>query len=208
MCVCTHTHIHPAHTIILLSLSGSLSHNQLVLSRGIHPTQLPPFILLSQLLSLPLSAPSFPLLLRHLLLLPLPASASFSLSFPSCSYVPARRRGLRVRIHVGWLRAQVQAANRTSFFPQETEHCAGTLEGAGAPSWTSNPGAFFPNWAVFFIYSIYPLSLEDSFTWLWTIWIFVFAHSFCTLSFEQLPPEWWSMYCLHPAPYQTSAQWG
>lgn len=63
MYVCVHAHMccmHPMHTIILLSLSWSLSHNQLVLGRGIHPTQLPPFVLLSQLLSLPLSAPSFP----------------------------------------------------------------------------------------------------------------------------------------------------
>lgn len=58
LCVCT---VCTLHEVSSSFLSLSLSHSQLVLSRGIHPSLLTPFFVLSQLLSLPLSlsAPSF-----------------------------------------------------------------------------------------------------------------------------------------------------
>ena len=73
-----------------LSQSLSLSHSQLVLSRGIHPFLLPPFFpAVPATLYLFLPPPFLPFPPPPP---PPPPPPSISTSFPCCSCVPARRR--------------------------------------------------------------------------------------------------------------------
>lgn len=141
LCVCT---VCTLHGVSSSFLSLSLSHSQLVLSRGIHPSLLPPFLCCPSC-SLYLSLSLCPLLLHpSLLFLPLLllllSKPPFLCHFPA---VHVSRRGVadRVCVHIedgSVLRCRQQtlgtsqAGNRTRLYTQ-TELFAGLRAGDWAP---------------------------------------------------------------------------